>query len=330
MKEKNLYITKGTWNPNNSNCISNKTTSKTKRMFGKEMIFELNRPLQLLNNAKTTNLTATFIGSASNNKYVYDSHIGIVIKIEALNTNHSPFIEAEYKIQQFNPIGITPIANLTPDNTNTKIWNLNNTMSIDCKSCMQLYKPVVTDSFLEQLLSSEKNKQQKTKTFATFFVVLYVNLIFQALSNLLSNSVLPTDWSLNNISFCEKGVVTIDFERFHIITQEMNKHEQTKKLKICFRHFFKQILNFCQTSNFHYQEMLKIITTLKKWNDDMCYNYEYGTLHETWQAPMFTSTFIHLVAETFQITSFLETTPIDIPWPHITKQYTIPNIYFFT
>ena len=293
------------------------------------MIFELNRPLQLPNNMETTNLTATFIASGAN-KYVYDSHIGIVIKIEPLSTHHSTSIEAECKIQQLNPIGITPIANINPDNTNTKIWNSNNTASIDCKSCMQLYKPVVTDSFLQELLSSEKNKQEKTKTFATFFVVLYVNLIFQAISNLLSNSVLPADWSLKNISFSEQGVVAIDFERFGIITQEMNKHEQTKKLKICFRHFFKQILDFCQTSNFHYQEMLKIITTLKKWNDDMCYNYEYGTLHETWQAPMFTSTFIHLVAETFQITSYLETTPIDIPWPYITKQYTIPNIYFLT
>ena len=329
MKEKNLYITKGTWNPNNEHCISNKTTSKTKKMFGKEMIFELNRPLQLPNNTETTKITATFIGSGSN-RIVYHSHIGIIIKIEALSKAHSPSIEAECKIQHFNPIGITPIANIPPDNTNTKIWDWKNENSIDCKSCMQLYKPVVTDSFLQQLLSSEKNKQEKTKTFATFFVVLYVNLTFQAISNLLSNSVLPADWSLNNISFCEEGLVTIDFERFTVITQQMNKHEQTKKLKTCFRQFFKQILAFCQTSNFHYQEINTIITTLKNWNDDMCYNYEYGTLHETWQAPMFTSTFLNLVAETFKITSYLETTPIDIPWPHITKQYTIPNIYFLT
>ena len=149
------------------------------------MIFELNRPLQLLNNTKTTNLTATFIGSASNNKYVYDSHIGIVIKIEPCSTNHSPSIEAEYKIQQLNPIGITPIANVPPDNTAVEIWNWNDANSLNFKSYMLLRKPVVLQSFLEQLVSPEKkNEQEKTKTFATFFVIkspAQLNLPFRAI-----------------------------------------------------------------------------------------------------------------------------------------------------
>ena len=326
MEEKNLYITKATWAPN-TQCIS-KRASKIKKMFATQMIFELNRPIQLLNNTETTEITATFIGSGAN-KYVYHSHVGIIIKIETVKTTHSSSIQQEYIVQQYHPIGITPIANVPPNNTRTYIWNWNNTDSIDIISCMQLYKPIVVQNFLEQLVSSKKNKRQKTKTFATFFVVLYVNLIFQALSN-IQNSLLPGDLSLNNMSLCQEGLVTFDFERFQIITEKIKKNTQTKKLKKCFENFFKQILDFCDKSEFHYQEMNEIITILKRWNEDMCFNFEYGTLDDAWSAPMFTSTFLNLIAQTFEITSYLETPPKDIPWPNIKKQYTIPNIYFLT
>ena len=175
-------------------------------MFGTQMIFQLNRPIQLLNNTETTEITATFIGSGAN-KYVYHSHIGIIIKIETLKTTHSSSIEQEYKIQQNHPIGITPIANVPPNNTHTHIWDWNNTNSINIISRMQLYKPIVVQNFLEQLVSSKKNKHQKTKTFATFFVVLYVNLIFQTLSN-IQNPLLPGDLNFNNMSLCQEDLLT--------------------------------------------------------------------------------------------------------------------------
>ena len=327
MKEKNLYIAKATWAPN-TQCISKRTPSKVKKMFATQMIFELNRPIQLLNNTETTEITATFIGSGAN-KYVYDSHIGILIKIEPLKPTHSSSIEQEYIIQQYQPIGITPIANVPPKNTRTHIWDWNNTNSIDIISCMQLYKPIVVQNFLEQLVSSKKNKRQKTKTFATFFVVLYVNLIFQTLSN-IQNSLLPGDLSLNNMSLCQEGLVTFDFERFQIITQKIKKNSQTKKLKKCFENFVKRMLDFCSISEFHYQEMNEIITILKKWNDDMCFNFENGTLHDAWSAPMFTPEFLNLIAQTFKITSYCQTLTKNNPWPDIKQHYTIPNIYFLT
>ena len=326
MEEKNLYITKATWAPN-TQCIS-KRTSKIKKMFATQMIFQLNRPIQLLNNTETTEITATFIGSGAN-KYVYHSHVGIIIKIETVKTTHSSSIQQEYIVQQYHPIGITPIANVPPNNTRTHIWNWNNTDSIDIISCMQLYKPIVVQNFLEQLVSSKKNKRQKTKTFATLFVVLYVNLIFQALSN-IQNSLLPGDLSLNNMSLCQEGLVTFDFERFQIITEKIKKNTQTKKLKKCFQNFFKQILDFCDKSEFHYEEMNKIITILKNWNEDMCFNFENGTLDDAWSAPMFTPELLNLIAQTFKITSYCKTLPKDIPWPNIKQQYTIPNIYFLT
>ena len=170
------------------------------------MIFQLNRPIQLLNTTETTEITATFIGSETN-KYLYHSHISIIIKIETLKTNHSSSIEQKYKIQQYHPISITRIAHVPPNNTRTHIWNWNNTNSIDIISCMQLYKPVVIQSFLEQLLSSEKKKHEKTKTFAIFFVVLYVNLIFQTLSN-IQNPLLPGDLNFNNMSLCQEDLLT--------------------------------------------------------------------------------------------------------------------------
>ena len=175
-------------------------------MFGTQMIFQLNRPIQLLNTTETTKITATFIRSEAN-KYPYHSHISIIIKIESLKTNHSSSIEQKYKIQQYHPITITPIAHAPPNNTHTHIWNWNNTNSIDIISCMQLYKPLVVQSFLEQLLSSEKKKHQKTKTFAIFFVVLYVNLVFQTLSN-IQNPLLPRDLNFNNMSLCQEDLLT--------------------------------------------------------------------------------------------------------------------------
>ena len=129
-------------------------------MFGTQMIFQPNRPIQLLNTTETTKITATFIRSEAN-KYPYHSHISIIIKIESLKTNHSSSIEQKYKIQQYHPITITPIAHAPPNNTHTHIWNWNNTNSIDIISCMQLYKPLVVQSFLEQLLSSEKKETSK-------------------------------------------------------------------------------------------------------------------------------------------------------------------------
>ena len=81
-------------------------------MSGTQMIFQLNHPIQLLNTTETIEITATFIASETN-KYLYHSHITIIIKIESLETNNSSVIKQKYKIQQYHPISITPIAHKT-------------------------------------------------------------------------------------------------------------------------------------------------------------------------------------------------------------------------
>ena len=80
--------------------------------------------------------------------------------------------------------------------------------------------------------------------------LLHVNLLFQTISN-VPNSVLPTVSSLNNMSLCLEGLVAIDFQQFHIITEKMKKPTQTEKnLKTYF-------------GNFLYSKINTIITNLK-------------------------------------------------------------------
>ena len=302
---KELYITKIHWKYD-AEYVFKKSQSKNKKMFGTEMIFLLNHPLQLANKQEITTITAKFIGTGTKDRVVYLSPTGIVIKIEQSNPNYyTSSIKEEYKTQQHNPIGITPIFNITPDEKTTKICDYANSYNNDCITCMQLYKPVTVESFLHQLLTSEKNENEKIQAFSTIFVTLYANLMFQTITN-IENSILPENWSLTNLCLSDSGLVTIDFQHFRIITDKMTKPQQTQIMKSSFQQFFKQILDFCQKSNFHYQEMKTILITLEKWNEDMYQNFENRTLETTWNAPMFSSTLLDLIAQTFQIKLFSE------------------------
>ena len=194
---------------------------------------------------------------------------------------------------------------------------------------MHVYKPVNVQSFLDELLSSQKSKNEKLKTFSTLFVTLYANLVFQTIVN-IENSILPGNWNLTNLSLSDSGLITIDFEDFRIITREITISQQAHIIKSSFQHFFKQILDFCQTSQFHYENMNTILITLDKWNEDMCHNFQSGTLYTTWQAPMFTPTLLELVAQIFQIELFPQKeNRLNFKWKKIKLQYNIPNIHFF-
>ena len=329
IQAKELYIKKILWKFD-AEYVFKKSQSKNKKMFGTEMIFLLNHPLQLANKQEITTMTAKFIGTGEKHRVVYLSPIGIVIKIEQSNPNYyESSIQKEYKIQQHNPIGITPIFNITPNETTTKICDYTNSSNNDCVTCMQLYKPIIVQSFLTQLLTSEKNENEKIEAFSTFFVTLYANLMFQTITN-VQNSILPGNWSLTNLCLCDSGLVAIDFEHFHIITDEMTKSQQTQIMNKSFQHFFKQILDFCQTSKFHDQEMKTIIITLEKWNEDMYRNFENGTLETTWKAPMFTKTLLDLIGQTFQIKLFFpQKEKVNLKWEKMKIQYNTPNIHFF-
>ena len=160
---------------------------------------------------------------------------------------------------------------------------------------MQVYKPVNVQSFLDELLSSQKSKNEKLKTFSTLFVTLYANLVFQTIVN-IENSILPGNWTLTNLSLSDSGLITIDFQDFHVVTREITISQQADIIKSSSQHFFKQIHDFCQTSRFHYEKMNTILITLHKWNENMCHNFQSGTLYKTWQAPMFTPTLLEFVA----------------------------------
>ena len=106
--------------------------------------------------------------------------------------------------------------------------------------------------------------------------------------------------------------------------------EQTQIMNKSFQHFFKQILDFCQTSKFHDQEMKTIIITLEKWNEDMYRNFENGTLETTWKAPMFTKTLLDLIGQTFQIKLFFpQKEKVNLKWEKMKIQYNTPKIHFF-
>ena len=328
MQANELYIEKIYW-MYDADYVFKKSQSKNKKMFGTEMKFLLNHPLQLANKQEISSITAKFIRTQEH-KLLYHSPIGIIIKIEQLHNNYYPSsIQKEYEIQQHNPIGITPIANITPNKTATKIYDYyGQYANKEYITCMQLYKPVNVQSFLDQLLTSQKSENGKLKTFSTLFVTLYVNLVFQTIVN-IQNSILPGNWTLTNLSLSDSGLITIDFEDFRIITHEITLSQQAHITKSSFQHFFKQILDFCQTSQFHYEKMKTIVTTLHKWNEDMCDNFKYGTLDKTWQAPMFTSTLLELVAQTFQIELFPQKeNTLNFKWKKIKLQYNIANIHF--
>ena len=329
MQANELYIEKIYWTFD-ADYVFKKSQSKNKKTFGTEMKFLLNHPLQLANKQEISYITAKFIRTQER-KLLYHSPIGIIIKIEQLHNNYYPSsIQKEYEIQQHNPIGITPIANITPNKTTTKIYDYyGQYTNKECITCMQVYKPVNVQSFLDQLLNSQKSENKKLKTFSTLFVTLYVNLVFQTIVN-IENSILPGNWTLTNLSLSDSGLITIDFEDFRIITHEITISQQAHIIKSSFQHFFKQILDFCETSQFHYEKMNTILITLHKWNEDMCQNFESGTLHKTWQAPMFTPTLLELIAQTFEIELFPQTKKkLNFKWKKIKLQYNIPNIHFF-
>ena len=271
MQANELYIEKIYWTYD-ADYVFKKSQSKNRRIFGTEMKFLLNHPLQLANKQEISFITAKFIRTQEH-KLLYHSPIGIIIKIEPLHNNYYPSsIQKEYEIQQHNPIGITPIANITPNKTTTKIYDyFGQYANKEYITCMQVYKPVNVQSFLDELLSSQKSKNEKLKTFSTLFVTLYVNLVFQTIVN-VENSILPGNWNLTNLSLSDSGLITIDFEDFRIITREITISQQAHIIKSSFQHFFKQILDFYQTSQFHYEKMNTILITLHKWNKDMRHN----------------------------------------------------------
>ena len=102
-KHTNLYNTGGTWHYN-ADPISKKTVSKSRKMFGAQMTFSLNRPVELNNGEKITEIIGTYIGAGSNT-IVYQSSNGIIMKLEAINLHHTTSIAAEKKIRMNNPIG---------------------------------------------------------------------------------------------------------------------------------------------------------------------------------------------------------------------------------
>ena len=91
------------------------------------------------------------------------------------------------------------------------------------------------------------------------------------------------DWQLTIDRHNAKiqDIITIDFEDFRVVTREITVSQQAHIIKSSFQHFFKQILDFCQTSQFHYEKMNTILITLHKWNEDMCHNFQSETLYKT-------------------------------------------------
>merc|ERR1712121_532742 len=126
------------------------------------------------------------------------------------------------------------IANITPNKTTTKIYDyFGQYANKEYITRMQVYKPVNVQSFLDELLSSQKSKNEKLKTFSTLFVTLYVNLVFQTIVN-VENSILPGNWNLTNLSLSDSGLITIDFEDFRIITREITISQQAHIIKSSF------------------------------------------------------------------------------------------------
>ena len=129
---------------------------------------------------------------------------------------------------------------------------------------------------------------------------------------------------MTNLSLSDSDLITIDFKNFHVITHKFSISQKTHIIKSSVQHFFKQILDFCQTSQF------PSLITLHKWNEHMYHNFQSGTLYKTWQTPTFTPTLLELVAQTFQIELFPQIeNKLNFKWKNIKFQNNIPNIHFF-
>ena len=60
-------------------------------------------------------------------------------------------------MKTYNPIGIVPIANITPTHAAIKIWDRWRMDTKEYIARMQVYAPVTAQLFLRQLAQSEKS-----------------------------------------------------------------------------------------------------------------------------------------------------------------------------
>ena len=142
---------------------------------------------------------------------------------------------------------------------------------------MQVFAPETAQLYLRHLAQSEKSQHAKVRVAATFSTALYVNLVFEAMAN-LDRGILPGGRSLLNPSIAEMGILTIDFERSSVI-KGAPSHTQAKEMRLRFGHFPARFIAFRQTSNFQYEQMSNIVTTLRGWNREMydeISNYSMG------------------------------------------------------